>query len=103
VTTEAEQQEQRAREIADITRRHLTALNTGGVTASFALASALGSNGVHPRWVVVPALLFVAGLVITTLSYYLAKDKALTRRDAAQAGAPAPNFTESLWRNFTWD
>jgi len=101
--TTAEEQEQRSREIADTTRRYLTALNTGGVAVTFAVAGALASHGVEPRWAVGPVAVFVAGLTITGVSLLLAKHKALRRRNAAAAQEPEPNFKKVLWANFTYE
>jgi hypothetical protein len=96
-------QEKRAREIADATRRYVTALNTGGVASALALASALAPNGVEPRWVVGPVFWFTVGLLITGSSYFLAKHKALKRRNAIREAMSEPDFTHYLLRNFTWD
>lgn len=99
--TTAEEQEQRSREIADTTRRYLTALNTGGVAVTFTVAGALASHGVEPRWAVGPVAVFVVGLTITAVSLMLAKHKALRRRDAAAESEP--NFKKVLWANFTYE
>ena len=95
--------EQRAREIADTTRRYLTALNTGGVAITFGVAGTLAGNGVDPAWAVCPVSIFVLGLAITAGSLFLAKHKALKRRDAAQNNAPAPDFKQWYQRNFTFE
>jgi hypothetical protein len=102
VTTEAEQ-EQRAREIADTTRRYLTALNTGGIALTFAVAGALASEGVQPGWAVRPVAVFVLGLTITGGSLFFAKHKTFRRRNAARAGAPEPDFAKWYSANFTYE
>ena len=97
------EQEQRSRDIADTTRRYLTALNTGGVGVTFGVAGALAARGVEPRWAVWPVAIFVLGLAITGGSLLLAKHKALKRRDAAAEEAPAPGFKKWYWANFTYE
>jgi|SRR5437867_4980095 len=99
----ASEQEKRSRDIADTTRRYLTALNTGGVAITFAVAGTLAGRGVDPRWTIWPVATFVLGLTITASSLLLAKHKALRRRDAAAAGQSLPNFNRWYWANFTYE
>jgi hypothetical protein len=54
-------EEQRIRALPDSARRYLTALNSGGIGVSFAVAGALAPNGVEPRWVIWPVVAFVVG------------------------------------------
>jgi hypothetical protein len=103
VTDTVSDQEERSREIADTTRRYLTALNTGGVAVTFGVASSLTGRGIQPRWASWPVLLFVLGLAITASSLMLAKHKALKRRDAAIARASEPSFKRWYWRSFTFE
>jgi hypothetical protein len=95
--------EQRSREIGDVTRRYLTALNTGGVATTFAVASTLAGAGIDPRWAVRPVAVFVSGLGITGASLLLAKHKALKRRNAAKKHVEPPNFQRWYWANFTYE
>ena len=96
-------EEHKAREIADTTRRYLTALNTGGVAVTFGVAGTLAGRGIEPRWAVCPVAIFVAGLAVTGASLLLAKHKALKRRDAAAQNAAAPHFKRWYWANFTFE
>jgi hypothetical protein len=91
-------QEKRSREIADKIRTYLTALNTGGIAITFGVAGSLASQKVSPAWAVWPVVGFVVGLVILGASLFLAKHKALKRRDN-----PNRDFTKWYWRNFTYD
>jgi hypothetical protein len=102
MTIGAEQQ-QRSRDIADETRRYLTGLNTGGIAVIFAVAGALASNGVEPRWAVAPVVVFVLGLTITGGSLLFAKHKAEKRKKADQNKAPEPDYDQWYRRNFTYE
>jgi hypothetical protein len=95
--------EQRAREIADASRRYLTALNTGGVAITFGVASTLAGKGVDPAWAACPVGIFVLGLAVTASSLLLAKHKALKRRNARRDAGPVPEFERWYWRNFTYE
>ena len=101
--SDADDHERRSREIADTTRRLLVAINTGGVGATFAMAGALAGHKVSPGWAAWPAGVFIAGLVVTGVSLFLAKHRELERGKAAKAGEPEPDFTAWYWRSFTWD
>lgn len=96
--TETENQEDRSREIADKLRTYLAALNTGGIAMTFGVAGSLASHKVNPAWAALPVGAFVVGLLILGGSLFLAKHKALKRRDN-----PAVNFKAWYWRNFTYD
>jgi hypothetical protein len=95
------EQEERSREIADTTRRYLTALNTGGVAITFGVAGTLAGRGVEPRWAIWPVAIFGLGLAITACSLFLAKHKALKRRDAAPN--QSPDFKKWYSANFTYE
>lgn len=103
MVTAGTDQEQRSREIADTTRRYLVALNTGGVGTTLAVASTLAGKGIEPGWAVWPTAVFVMGLTMTGVSLFLAKHKALKRRDAADKNIYAPDFRHWWWANFTYD
>jgi hypothetical protein len=81
MSNESPDQEKRSREIADRIRTYLTALNTGGIAITFGVAGFLASQKVSPAWAVWPVVGFVVGLVILGASLFLAKHKALKRRD----------------------
>lgn len=98
MTTEPNDQEKRSRELADSIRRYLTALNTGGIAMTFAVAGSLADEKVNPDWTAWPIVAFVLGLTITGGSLFLAKHKALKRRDN-----PNRDFSNWYWRNFTYD
>lgn len=101
--SDAADHEKRSREIADTTRRLLVGINTGGIGASFAMAGSLAAQKVATGWAVLPASFFVAGLVATGVSLFLAKHRELKRRDAAAAQEAPPDFKALYWRSFTWD
>jgi hypothetical protein len=96
--TELIDQEKQSQEIADKIRTYLTALNTGGIAISFGVASSLASQKVNPGWAVWPVSVFAVGLMIVGGSLFLAKHKALKRRDNSSV-----NFKKWYWRNFTYD
>ena len=98
MSDEPPDQEKRSREIADKLRTYLTALHTGGIAITFGVAGSLASQKVNPAWAVWPVVGFVVGLVILGASLFLAKHKALKRRDN-----PSIDFTKWYWRNFTYD
>ena len=91
-------QEKRSRDIADKLRTYLTALHTGGIAITFGVAGSLAAQRVHPAWVVLPVSGFVLGLIVLGASLFLAKHKALRRRDD-----PARDFKSWYWWNFTYD
>lgn len=99
----ANEQENRSREIADTIRRYLIAINTGGIGVSFAVAGTLAGNNVKPSWVIMPVVIFSLGLTIIGVSLFLAKHKAIKRRDANINNKPEPDYTSYIWRNITWD
>lgn len=99
----ADDQERRAREIADITRRYLIGLNTGGVALTFAVIGSLAERGVKPGWAVWPTGIFVFGLVISGVSLTLAKHRTLKRRDAAESGDPKPDFKKWYCASFSYE
>jgi hypothetical protein len=103
VMSDAADHEQRSREIADTTRRLLVAVNTGGIGAAFAVAGSLAAQKVAPGWAVRPTGFFVAGLVVTSISLFLAKHREVKRRNAAVEQTTPPDFTALYWRSFTWD
>lgn len=98
MSTEPSDQEKRSREIADKIRTYLAALHTGGIAITFAVAGSLAAQKVHPAWAVWPVSGFVLGLIVLGASLFLAKHKALKRRDD-----PARDFKPWYWRNFTYD
>jgi hypothetical protein len=98
MSDEPPDQEKRSREIADKLRAYLTALNTGGIAITFGVAGSLVSQKVRPAWAVWPVGGFVVGLVILGVSLFLAKHKALKRRDNSSV-----DFTKWYWTNFTYD
>ncbi len=100
---ENEDQEKRSREIADTVRRYLVAIHTGGIGITFGVVGALASNKVNPGWAAWPVAIFSMGLVVVGGSLFLAKHKAIKRRDAIGQNTAAPDFTACFWRNDTWD
>jgi hypothetical protein len=100
---ESEDYFKRANEIADTTRRVLTAFNTGGIGLTYAIAGSLVNSGVSPSWTINPISAFVSGLIIIALSLLLAKHKAIKRNDAVKRKRSEPNFEKWYWANFTYD
>ncbi len=98
-----EEHDSRAREIADTTRRYLVALNTGGVAMTFAVAGSLAAERVNPGWAAWPAGVFILGLTISAVSLFLAKHKALKRRDAAVKNDTLPDYSAWYWANFSYE
>lgn len=98
MSSEPPDQEKRSREIADKIRTYLTALHTGGIAITFGVAGSLASQKVNPAWAVLSVVGFAVGLVILGASLFLAKHKALKRRDD-----PSRDFKKWYWRNFTYD
>lgn len=99
----AEDQERRAREIADTWRRYLIAINSGAMVIIASLAGALASKSVPVKWAAAPLFFYSVSLLITGCSFALAKRKALARRDAYREGREQPDYTPRLKRNETWD
>lgn len=99
----SEENENRALDIADTTRRYLIALNTGGVAVTFAVASSLAAEDVNPGWAIWPVAIFVFGLTISAVSLFLAKNKALRRRDTASENNPMPDYAKWYLANFSYE
>ena len=99
----SEEYENRALAVADTTRRYLIALNTGGVAVTFAVAGSLAAEGVNPSWAIWPVAIFVFGLVISAISLFLVKNKALKRRDAALENLPMPDYAKWYLANFSYE
>lgn len=95
--------EQRADELADIARRLLVGLNSGGIVVVISVAAAIAAPGLDLGWVFWPALLFVMGLGTTAISILYAKHKALKRRDALREEKKVPSYTSFMQRNFYWE
>ncbi len=103
----------RTAEVADSARRFLAAINTGGIGVTFAIAGALTSEKVPPKWAVWPVGVFSIGLALTAFSWQLQKYKTKKRRDAARVivtsrksvvnGEYEPVFRSSFWRNQSYD
>ena len=74
----------RTAEVADSARRFLAAINTGGIGVTFAIAGALTSEKVPPKWAIWPVGVFSIGLALTAFSWQLQKYKTKKRRDAAR-------------------
>jgi hypothetical protein len=98
-------QEERIQSLADSARNYLTALNSGGVGLSFAVAGALAPDGVELRWVFWPVLLFVLGLLATAGSHIVRRLDLVRRRQEAR-GQTIPllqSLPNCFWSNFTYE
>ena len=99
----AEDQERRARDLADTLRRYVVLINSGAIVVIVGLTGSLAKE-IDPRWAVIPVAIFVISLWLTGWSFILAKKKALKRRDAYRNGTEQPDY-KTRWRdrNIYWD
>ena len=97
MSDEAANQEKRSQEAADSSRRFAVVLNGGALIVVCALAGALQKS-----WPLHAVPFFILGLLCTGVSVMLVKHRALKRRDAANAGRPAPKFGVFM-ASWTWD
>jgi len=93
----------RADNLADVMRRYLIGINTGGIAITLMFAANMASKGVHPGWVMWPACFFTLGLGISGGSLLYAKHKALKRKQAAENGKEIPKYDALLQRNFAYE
>jgi hypothetical protein len=93
-----DKQEQRSQKIADALRALLTALATAGIGAAYALSQTTS----HALWLV-SAIAFVVSLACVVRSWFVAKDRALRRRDASLGTVPL-EITKWSWKSsWLWD
>ncbi|WFC41464.1 hypothetical protein [Pseudoxanthomonas sp. SE1] len=88
--------QRRANELSDGIRRYLLAINAGGIAVMFALAGAMLENGVPPRWVIVPSLLFASGVLFVGVSMFLARTREISREEAARSEEQPPSFSKFM-------
>lgn len=100
---QAEDQENRAREIADTWRRYLIGINSGAIVVIAGLAGALAGEDIPPKWAVFPLAVHSIALAVTGYSFSVAKHKAFGRRDAYREGRELPDYNGFWWRNTTYD
>jgi hypothetical protein len=100
MATAADGHEERSQKIADQLRAALLALATAGVGAAYAVSDRVADR----RYWIVAAGAFVLSLACIIRSWFVAKHRALKRRDAARAKEAMPEFTpwgrKSSW---LWD
>lgn len=94
--------EARSQALADSVRRYLVAAHAGGITAVFALAGALSTSKIHPKWAVVPVLIFSFGLTSAGVSMLLAQHREMRRRDAVRNELAEPKFG-LVWWSWLWN
>ncbi len=99
----AQDQEKRAREIADNTRRFLMWISAGAIVILVGLVGAFNVNCVLPVWAIYPIIIFAGSIIVTGFSLCLAKHKAKKRRDAFLSGEVQPNYEKFLWQNRTYE
>src|SRR5437870_4010959 len=94
----ADQHEERSQKVADALRAVLLVLATSGIGAAYAI-------GVKSAYLLAwraAAASFVVSLACIIRSWFLAKDRALKRRDAARNNQPEPEI--GPWRrSWRWD
>jgi Na+/melibiose symporter-like transporter len=95
-------QEFRARELADSLRQFLMTVNSGAVAILFSIAGISLEKQCSANWVIVPAMIFVVGIIFCIGSNFMAHHRALKRRDAAKDNLPEPNFC-FLQKSVTWN
>jgi hypothetical protein len=95
---------ERAQNVADSTRRHVIALNTGGIGLVFSVAGWLAAKGAAPSWAFCPVVFFVMGLLFVGISMLLAKNRELKRFNEAREGRdPHALYFSFYKRSFVWD
>jgi len=96
----ADRQEERSAKAADALRAALLGLATAGLAALYAIRDEL-SDGFYWR---VAAFLFVTALACTLRSWFLVKDRAIKRRDAARNGSKPRKIEKwDLHASWLWD
>lgn len=96
----AERYEERSEKAADALRAAMLGLATAGIGASYAVHNDFAH---HAYWLAV-AMAFVAALACTMRSWFLVKDRALRRRDAALKGEKPLKFGKWDRRSsWPWD
>ncbi len=91
----------RADAVADQQRKGLFTLHTSALGVLFAAAAWFASEH-EPTWAIYPGFFFFMGLVLTNISYVLAKGRATTRSHAAREDKGWPKFPERL-HSLRWD
>jgi hypothetical protein len=97
-----EKHEERSQKIADTLRALLTALATAGIGAAYAVSGQMTSRSL---WLGAMAS-FVVSLACVVRSWFVAKDRALRRRDASlgPGTVPQPTFKKWSWKaSWLWD
>lgn len=91
--------DRRAEQAGDSLRRLLATAHTGGLAVILATAGALVNHKIDPGWTLIPASLFVAGLVIVAVSWQWLKHREIRRRD----NFPNDPIFPFWQRSTTWD
>jgi len=94
--------ESRSQALGDEIRRILIGSNTGGIAAVVALAASMAAIKVHPAWAVTPIGIFLLGIVLAAVSAFLAQDREIRRRNAAERGESISNFHVLRW-SWLWN
>ena len=99
----AEDQERRARDLADALRRYVVLVNSGAIVVIVGLTGSLVQE-IDPRWAIIPVAIFFVSLCLAGWSFIKAKRKALARRNAYREGKEQPDYTKHWYdRNESWD
>lgn len=93
----AQRHEERSQKSADALRAMLTALATAGIAGAYIVHKDSAGNA----WKCA-AVMFALALGCVLISWFLAKDRELARRDAAAAKKAPPNFG-TFWSSWAWD
>lgn len=89
----------RAEKAGDTLRAMLLALATAGIGAAYAVSTRLP----HPLWLA-GSMLFIFALGATLRSWFLVKERALRRKEAAGRGHDYPQTVKwSIRSSWTWD
>lgn len=90
---------ERADKIADTLRALLTTLATAGIAAAYVV----GGQTAQDIWLL-SATAFVVSLACVLRSWFVAKDRAIRRREASRGIESAPRFTKWGWKSsWVWD
>ena len=92
---------ERSDTVADQQRKVLVTLHVSALGALF-VAAAWFAPAQAPSWAIIPGICFFAGLVLTNVSYGLAKWRAIKRFESAREDKGWPAFPDKA-RSLLWE